>query len=223
MHVLALASQKGGAGKSTLAFHLAVAAESDGAGPVALVDTDPQATLTRWWEARQAETPKMAKGEVTELQALLRSLRDTGFQLAIIDTAGRSSEANRAIIEVADFVLMPVKPSAADLWALGATVDVCRSLHRPFAFAVCQATRNAAMTVQAVAALASHGPVAPIVIHNRVSYAAAMGSGLTLQEIEPKGPGAEEVAGLWAFVQARLPTSEQLGNRARKQKATVNA
>ena len=73
MHVLALASQKGGAGKSTLAFHLAVAAESDGAGPVALVDTDPQATLTRWWEARQAETPKMAKGEVTELQALLRS------------------------------------------------------------------------------------------------------------------------------------------------------
>ena len=79
------------------------------------------------------------------------------------------------------------------------------------------------MTVQAAAALASHGPVAPIVIHNRVSYAAAMGSGLTIQEIEPKGPGADEIAGLWAFVQARLPASEQLGNRARKQKATVNA
>jgi chromosome partitioning protein len=188
-----------------------------------MVDTDPQGTLTRWWEARQAETPKMAKAEVTELQGLLRSLKDASFRLAIIDTAGRSSEANRAIIDTANFVLMPVKPSAADLWALGATVEVCRSLDRPFAFAVCQATRNAAMTVQAVAALASHGPVAPIVIHNRVSYAAAMGSGLTLQEIEPKGPGADEIAGLWAFVQARLPDTEQSGSRARKQKATVNA
>jgi chromosome partitioning protein len=223
MHVLVMASQKGGAGKTTLAFHLAVAAEGAGAGPAVLVDTDTQGTLTKWWETREADTPRMAKAEVTELKSLLRSLEAAGFHLAIIDTAGRSSEANRAVIEAADFVLMPVKPSAADLWALGATVDVCKSLHRPFAFAVCQATRNAAMTVQAVAALASHGPVAPIVIHNRVNYAAAMGSGLTLQEIEPKGPGADEIAGLWAFVQARLPAIEQTGNRARKPKETVHA
>jgi chromosome partitioning protein len=222
MYVLVLASQKGGAGKTTLAFHLAVAAEAAGVGPAVLVDTDPQGTLTKWWETREAETPKMAKAEVTELGSLLGRLKDAGFQLAIIDTAGRSSEANRAIIEAADLILMPVKPSAADLWALGATVDVCNNLNRPFIFAVCQATRNAAMTVQAVAALASHGPVAPIVIHNRVSYAAAMGSGLTIHEIEPKGPGAEEISGLWAFVQARLPANEQ-GNRARKPKETVHA
>ena len=189
----------------------------------AVVATDPQGTLTKWWEARQSETPKMAKAEVTELKALLRKLSEAGFQLAIIDTAGRSSEANRTIIELADFVLLPVKPSAADLWALGATVDVCQSVNRPFAFAVCQATRNAAMTVQAVAALASHGAVAPVVVHNRVSYAAAMGAGQTLQEIEPKGPGADEITALWAFVQARLPASEQLGNRARTLKEPVNA
>lgn len=159
--------------------------------------------------------PKMAKAEVTELKAL-RKLSEAGFQLAVIDMAGRSSEANRTIIELADFVLLPVKPSAADLWALGATVDVCKSLNRAFAFAVCQATRNSAMTAQAVAALAAHGAVAPIVVHNRVSYAAAMGAGQTLQEIEPKGPGADEIAlcghsckpacqqaSNWAIVRAR--------------------
>jgi chromosome partitioning protein len=57
MHVIALASRKGGAGKTTLASHLAVQAEATGAGPVALVDTDPQGGLAGWWNARTADTP----------------------------------------------------------------------------------------------------------------------------------------------------------------------
>ncbi len=54
MHVIAVASQKGGSGKTTLAGHLAVAADAAGAGPVLLVDTDPQGSLTRWWDARRS-------------------------------------------------------------------------------------------------------------------------------------------------------------------------
>ncbi|HYC14067.1 MAG TPA: ParA family protein, partial [Stellaceae bacterium] len=61
MHVIAVASQKGGSGKTTLAGHLAVAADRAGAGPVALVDTDPQGSLAEWWNARVAETPLFAR------------------------------------------------------------------------------------------------------------------------------------------------------------------
>jgi chromosome partitioning protein len=210
-----MASQKGGAGKTTLAFHLAVAAEAAGAGPVVLLDTDPQATLTQWWQKRDGAVPKMAAVDIATLAGTLAELRAAGFTLAIVDTAGRSNEASRSVIQQADLVVMPVKPSAGDLWALGATVDACKAVARPFTFVVCQAVRGAALTVQAVCTLSEHGVVAPVVIHNRVGYAAAMGLGQTVQEIEPKGPGAAEISGLWAFVQKRLLSGVQTGKRAR--------
>lgn len=57
MRVIAIVSRKGGSGKTTLAGHLAVAAEQNGAGPVAIMDTDPQASLTDWWNARENDAP----------------------------------------------------------------------------------------------------------------------------------------------------------------------
>ena len=99
MKVIVMASQKGGAGKTTLAFHLAVAAEARGAGPVVLIDTDPQATLTQWWAKRGGESPQMAPADIATLQDTLGELRTAGFALAVIDTAGRSNEASRSVIE----------------------------------------------------------------------------------------------------------------------------
>jgi chromosome partitioning protein len=216
MQVIVMASQKGGSGKSTLAFHFAVAAEAAGAGPVVLIDTDAQATLTQWWKKRDGDTPKMAATDAATLQGTLAELKETGFAFAIVDTAGRSNEASRSVIQQADLVVMPVKPSASDLWALTATVEACKAAGRPFTFVVNQAVRGASLTVQAVSALSEHGVVAPVVIHNRVGYAAAMGLGQTIQEMEPKGPGAAEIASLWEFVQKRMTASVQTGKRARQ-------
>ena len=67
MHVVAFASQKGGVGKTTLAGHLAVEAQARGAGPVALIDTDPQGSLAEWWNGRQAETPLFVKAELGKI------------------------------------------------------------------------------------------------------------------------------------------------------------
>ena len=86
MRVLALASQKGGSGKTTLSGHLAVQAQRAGAGPVVLIDIDPQGSLSDWWNEREAEFPAFAQTTVARLASDLALLRQQGFRLAVIDT-----------------------------------------------------------------------------------------------------------------------------------------
>ena len=86
MRVLALASQKGGSGKTTLSGHLAVQAERAGAGPVVLIDIDPQGSLADWWNERETELPAFAQTTVARLSSDLEMLRQQGFKLAVIDT-----------------------------------------------------------------------------------------------------------------------------------------
>ena len=84
MRVLSIASQKGGSGKTTLTGHIAVQAELSGAGPVALIDTDPQASLADWWNERTAQTPVFAQTVVSRLSADLEQLRNMGIKLVVI-------------------------------------------------------------------------------------------------------------------------------------------
>lgn len=204
MKTLVLASQKGGAGKTTLAAHIAVAAELAGAGPVVLLDTDPQGSLSAWWNSREAATPALASATLSELPQKLEALKAAGFKLAVIDTPPAITEAIRDVVRLADLVLIPTRPSPHDLRAVGSTVDIAQEVARPFAFAVTQAKANARLTVQAIAALSAHGPVAPAIVHDRVDYAASMVDGRTVQETDPKGRSADEVIKLLAFVHERM-------------------
>lgn len=204
MKIIVLASQKGGAGKTTLAAHLAVAAERSGAGPCVLLDTDPQASLSDWWNGRAAEAPHFAPATLKELPAKLEALAQAGYAHAVIDTPPAITEAIRAVVALADLVLIPARPSPHDLRAVGRTVALAVEAGRAFAFAVTQAKPNARLTVQAVAALSEHGAVAPAIVHDRVDYAAAMIDGRTVLEVDPRGRSAAEMAALWEFVRARL-------------------
>ncbi|HID1023454.1 TPA: AAA family ATPase [Klebsiella michiganensis] len=204
MKILVLASQKGGAGKTTMAAHLAVAAELAGAGPVVLLDTDPQGSLSAWWNSREADAPALAATKLAELPAKLEALAKAGFKLAVIDTPPAITDAIRDVVKLADLVLIPTRPSPHDLRAVGSTVDIAHDAGRPFAFTVTQAKSNARLTVQAVAALSAHGPVAPSIVHDRVDYAASMVDGRTVLETDAKGRSASEVEQLLAFVQERM-------------------
>jgi chromosome partitioning protein len=102
MRILTIASQKGGAGKTTLAAHLAVAAEHAGAGPVAVVDTDPQGSLAAWWNSRGAPTPLFAAVEIARLPDHLRTLERRQVELVVIDTPPALTEMITAAIAVAD-------------------------------------------------------------------------------------------------------------------------
>jgi chromosome partitioning protein len=204
MKIVVLASQKGGSGKTTLAAHLAVAAEYAGHGPAVLVDTDPQQTLATWWNARETEAPKLAPVSVRELEAKLDALQTAGFSYCFIDTPPALTEQNRAVLKLADLLLIPVRPSPNDLWSLAATLDLAKQSETPFVFVLNQAKANARITVQTIAALSQHCQVFPAIVHDRVDYAASMTDGRTVMEINQGGPGALEIAELWRFTKKRL-------------------
>ena len=207
MKTIVFASQKGGAGKTTLAAHLAVAAEKAGDGPCVMIDTDPQASLAAWWNGREDETPKFAPVALKELAEKLLLLGAAGYAYAFIDTPPAITDSIRAVVEKADFVLIPTRPSPHDLRAVGSTVELATHAQRPFAFAVTQAKPNSRLTVQAMAALSAHGVVAPAIVHDRVDFAASMIDGRTVLEIDPRGRSAGEVVALWEFVKARMSES----------------
>jgi chromosome partitioning protein len=224
MHVIVLASQKGGAGKTTLAAHIAVAAEMAADGPTVLIDTDPQGSLSAWWNVREAQTPALAPTSVTDLPAKLRSLSEAGYRLAVVDTPPAITEAIGAVVQSADLVLIPTRPSPHDLRAVGSTVDLVQAARKPFVFAVTQAKPNARLTIQAVTALSEHGAVAPAIVHDRVDYAGSMIDGRTVLETDGKGRSATEMIELWKFVKARLAGSTKArarGKELNEQKARL--
>ncbi|MBT6032756.1 MAG: ParA family protein, partial [Kordiimonadaceae bacterium] len=140
MRVLAVTSQKGGSGKTTLSGHLAVQAELAGAGPVVLVDTDPQGSLTSWWNERESPTPAFAQTNVSRLISDLDQLREQGFKLAIIDTPPAITLAIQSVIAVSDLIVIPTRPSPHDLRAAGATVELADRSDKPFMFVINAAT-----------------------------------------------------------------------------------
>jgi chromosome partitioning protein len=204
MRVLAMASQKGGSGKTTLSGHLAVQAQRAGAGPVVLIDIDPQGSLSDWWNEREAEFPAFAQTTVARLAADLDVLRQQGFRLAVIDTPPAITMAIQSVIQVAELIVIPTRPSPHDLRAVGATVDLCDRAGKPLIFVVNAATPKAKITSEAAVALSQHGTVAPVTIHHRTDFAASMIDGRTVMEVDPKGRSAAEIESLWAYVSDRL-------------------
>lgn len=204
MHVIAFASQKGGSGKTTLAGHIAVEAERQGIGPVALMDTDPQGSLSQWWNAREAETPAFIKASEQGLSHDIAELRESGVGLVVIDTPPAITSTIGHVIGMSDLVVIPTRPSPHDLRAAGATVRLCEELNKPLVFAVNGAAPRARITTEAVIALSHHGAVAPAVIHQRIDFASSMIDGRTVMEIAAHSRSPDEITALWMFLHDRL-------------------
>lgn len=204
MRTLVIASQKGGVGKTTITGHLGVMAESSGAGPVALIDTDPQGSLASWWNERQAEAPAFASVDIEHLAEHLRQLEQAGIKLAVIDTPPAVTDTIRKVLSVADLVLIPTRPSPHDLRAVGSTVELAEAAGKRMVFVINGAANRAKITAEAAIALSQHGTVAPVTLFQRTDYAASMIDGRTVQEIDATSRSAAEIDDLWKYVSAHL-------------------
>jgi chromosome partitioning protein len=133
MRAVALVSQKGGAGKTTLALHIAVAAEQAGYSTV-LIDMDPQGTAEAWSEWRKEAPPVVIPAKTATLARTLEKAAQHDAELIVMDTLPCRAEA-RAAAKVADLVLVPCRPNAFDLHSIRTTTDLTRFAAKP-AFAV---------------------------------------------------------------------------------------
>jgi chromosome partitioning protein len=205
MHTVAILSQKGGSGKTTIALHFAVAAEQ--AGNVAvIVDIDPQASAAGWKDSRKGETPVVVSIPAARLSRALDAARDGGADLALIDSAPHAGDVALAAAEAADFILIPCRPGILDLRAIGATTRIVKLAGKQ-GFVVLNAMPPNAPNVvaDARAAVAVHGfDVAPFTLQQRAAFAHSLTVGKTAHEYDPGGKAADEIRVLYQWLMDRL-------------------
>jgi chromosome partitioning protein len=196
MKTLAVVSRKGGAGKTTISTHLAVAAEGLGIA-TALFDLDPQASAALWADHRGESFPAVVPAQHPRLPSLLRQAEAQGAGLVILDTPPEADTIAAAAAEHADAILIPCRPSGLDLDAIGASVRIARSVGKSPFVVINAAPVQGAEVEETRAALRTGGvEVAPVVLHQRKAFSARMQEGRTAIETEPKGKAAEEIRAL---------------------------
>lgn len=206
MKTIAIVSQKGGAGKTTLALHIAAAAEAAGL-PSVIIDLDPQASAAGWGDSRQGEAPVVVALPYSRLSHGLQAAVDGGAELVVIDTAPHSDSVAIAAIKAADLVLIPCRAGILDLRAIVTTAELVASSNKR-AFVVLNAVppRATQLLADAQAAVAQHGmEVAPVGLQQRAAFGHALTVGQTAPEYEPGGKAAEEVEQIILWLRATLP------------------
>ncbi len=204
MKTVAVISRKGGAGKTTLAIHLAVAASRSGK-EAAIVDLDPQASAAGWGDSRTEKTPAVVSAQAARLPKVLEAAALAGAALAVIDTAPHSENAALAAVRAADLILIPCRPAILDLRAIGDTIDLV-NLAKKMAFVVLNAVPpRGSLAEEAIEAITPFGvPVAPIRVGQRATFVHALTLGLTAEEYEPEGKAAEEIQLLYKWTCKQL-------------------
>jgi len=205
MRTLAFVTQKGGAGKSTLASSLAVAA-SEAKEKVCVIDMDPQGSLINWAKTRGTNDVEVVASGAARLPATLAQLKARGTTLAIIDTPGAEGPASSAAMVVADLNVIPSRPSMFDLWASAKTRAALKEVGGEFVFLLnqCPPAQQTARVRDGVETLEEMGALISPLVLSRVDYQEAARLGWGVSELNPAGAAAEEMRSLWLSIRRRL-------------------
>jgi chromosome partitioning protein len=200
MKIVAIISQKGGAGKTTLAVHLAAAAATAGHS-TAIIDLDPQATAASWSDRRIAEAPEVISGQAARLPALVSAARQNGAGFLVLDTAPNADQVVSLAARAADLVLIPCRAAAFDLEAIETTLMLAKAAMKPAYVVLNAVPPRSSIGKEAADGLASRGvAVAPQQITHRAAFAHGVIDGRTAQEFEPHGKAAEEITALYTWL-----------------------
>jgi chromosome partitioning protein len=203
--VITVAATKGGVGKTTLTLNLAAAAEAAGHGPSAMIDMDPQGSLSHLYNRRQRESgPVMLACQNGDLAASIAAAANSGVRLVVIDTPPAFLDMTRACVAVADLVVVPARPSPLDLEAVGPTIDIVEAAAKPLILVVNAAKPRTRLKSDAARVLAQHAKVAPVDLIDRIVYSEAMIEGLSAVEYEAGGSATREINELYQYISRQL-------------------
>ena len=207
VNIFAIISQKGGAGKTTLAVNLAVAAEFEDV-PTVIVDLDPQASAKTWHDLRGKDAPVVISAQASRLSEMIEIARTNGAELVIIDTAPHSESSALAAARAADLVLIPCRPAILDLKAIGMSGDLV-SLAKKEAIVVLNAVpHQGRLADEAEEAVRGYGlSVAPVKMTQRAAYVHSLTAGQAAMEFEPDGKAAQEIKELYKWARVRVHAS----------------
>ena len=214
MKTIVILNSKGGVGKSTLAWHLAVAADQELPGRVVMCDTDPQSSLADWWNRREAATPILTVMAISDF-TIKKPILESKFDYLIFDTAAADDKQYLMLLTQADLIVIPVLPSPVDVLSLGRlTLPAVHESGRPYVFVLSKARPTTQLLYSTMGALSEHGTVCQTIIQQREIYAKTALTGSTVLEDEPTSKGAAEMRDLWKFVKSRI--TEKTGNKIKE-------
>jgi chromosome partitioning protein len=204
MQVWSVLSQKGGAGKTTVALHLAVAALQSGKS-VLVIDVDPQQSATKWANIRGSDSPKVVASVVPDLPRLLAETARRGIDLAIIDTSPRADRDCIDICRRADFVIVPVRPSVMDIPAVQETMQLIEKAGQgnKSVIVLNAVPSHTSEGAEAAEILSQMGELLPATLGDRVDFRRALTGGQGVTEFAPKSKAAAEAAELYRVITER--------------------
>jgi len=212
MFVLALVCQKGGAGKTTMAIHLAVEGHRRGLRTL-LIDVDTQASAAKIMDRRGDDPPDIATEAAGRLERAIHAAEVEGYDLVLIDTAPQADRAAAQAARVADIVVAPVQPSIVDLDAVDATVDVCKLAGVDVVFVLNRVPAQGNEVLGTAEAIRKRGMrVSAVRWGERKAFKYPFMRGLVAQEVEPDSKAATEVRLL--FDELRIQSGAHVRRRA---------
>ena len=196
--VITISQQKGGSGKTTLAVHLALAFIKYHNLKVAVIDTDPQGSLGKWFMIRTEK--KVSNDNLTFKTASLwgaqyesKTLKKD-HDIVIIDTPPKIESDSRPSIESADLVLIPVAASHVDFWATGAIVEIAKKANKKILIQINRSSQRSKLITKTNEFIKSLNLSATkTIIGNRQIFAASMGEGKTAVEKQKKSSAVDEI------------------------------
>lgn len=207
MAIAAVISQKGGPGKSTVSMNLAVAAYLEGKS-VAVLDTDPQCSISQWGDIREAEgisEPVVVAIPPSRLKQAIATTQEDNTELVIIDTAPFNSEGILTAARLADICIVPCRPSILDLSAITTTLDLCSAAGAKVGLLL-NAVKSRPQLYEATSALKdlagteANRQMCPLALWDRTDYSKAVVDGLGVLEFSPSGKAAEEIKRLYKWL-----------------------